>query len=71
MDFESLLSGYKVKACVMSVDILSDDHYGNIRIVAGNKPHCEDIRTAMRIADERMYHDKKEFYDKHPERKYR
>ena len=31
----------------------------------------EDIRNAMRIADERMYNDKKEYYDKHPERRYR
>ena len=31
----------------------------------------EDIRTAMRIADERMYIDKKEYYARYPERKYR
>lgn len=47
MDFDSLLSGYKAKACVMSVDILPDDHYGNIRIVAGNKPHCDDMMATM------------------------
>ena len=31
----------------------------------------EDIRNAMRIADERMYADKKAYYEKYPERKYR
>ena len=31
----------------------------------------EDIRNAMRAADERMYNDKKEYYDKHPEKRYR
>ena len=31
----------------------------------------EDIRTAMRLADEKMYIDKKEYYAKHPELKYR
>ncbi len=31
----------------------------------------EDIRTAMRIADERMYINKKEYYERYPERKYR
>ncbi len=31
----------------------------------------EDIRAAMRIADERMYSDKNEYYEQHPERKYR
>lgn len=47
MDFDKLLSGYKVKACVLSVDILPDDRYGNIRIVAGNKAHCEDMLATM------------------------
>ena len=47
MDFDRLLSGYKAKACVISVDILPDDHYGNIRIVAGNKPHCDDMLATM------------------------
>ncbi len=31
----------------------------------------KDIRTAMRLADERMYADKNEYYEQHPERKYR
>lgn len=30
-----------------------------------------EIRMAMRMADERMYLDKKEYYEKYPERKYR
>ena len=47
MDFEKLLSGYKSKACIMSVDKLPDDRYGNIRIVAGNKPHCDDMLATM------------------------
>ena len=47
MDFESLLSGYKSKACIISVDILPNNHYGNIRIVAGNKPHCVDMLATM------------------------
>ena len=31
----------------------------------------EDIRDAMRIADEKMYLDKKSYYETYPERKYR
>ncbi len=31
----------------------------------------DDIRTAMSKADERMYINKKEYYNAHPERKYR
>ncbi|MBR2549227.1 MAG: sensor domain-containing diguanylate cyclase [Clostridiales bacterium] len=47
MDYEKLLSGYKAKACIISVDIYPDDHYGNIRIVAGNKAHCDDMLKTM------------------------
>ena len=31
----------------------------------------EDIHTAMRLADESMYKNKKEFYEVHPDKKYR
>ena len=31
----------------------------------------KDIKTALRLADERMYDDKKLFYEKHPELKNR
>ncbi|MBO4927865.1 MAG: sensor domain-containing diguanylate cyclase [Clostridiales bacterium] len=47
MDFERLLSGYMNKTCIMSVDKLPDDHYGNIRIAAGNKAHCDDMFNVM------------------------
>ena len=48
MDFDKLLSGYKTKACVISVEIYPDNRFGNIRIVAGNKPHCDDMLKTMR-----------------------
>jgi len=47
MDFEKILSAYKSKACIISVDILPDDHYGNIRITAGNKAHCDEMLATM------------------------
>ena len=47
MDFDKLLSGYKTKACVISVESYPDGRYGNIRIVAGNKPHCDDMLKTM------------------------
>lgn len=43
MDFDSLLSGYKAKTCVISVERFPDGGYGNMRIVAGNKAHCDDM----------------------------
>ena len=100
MDFDSILSAYKTKTCIMSVESYEDGGYGNIRIAAGNKAHCddminvmhkpfipdspydfaigmhvvsdkEDIRIAMRNADQGMYTDKKEYYENHPDRRRR
>ena len=45
MDFESILSNYNAKACVVSVEYYPDGSYGNIRVVAGNKEHCADIEN--------------------------
>ena len=44
MDFKNFLSGYKGKACIISVDRYSDEKYGNIRIVAANKAHAEEVK---------------------------
>lgn len=45
MDFDQILSHYRAKACVMSVELFPDGSYGNIRVVAGNKAHCADMET--------------------------
>ena len=47
MSFEKMLNGYKTKACVMSVEKYSDGSYGNIRIAAGNKAHCDEMLNVM------------------------
>ncbi|MBP5606847.1 MAG: sensor domain-containing diguanylate cyclase [Lachnospiraceae bacterium] len=47
MDFESILSAYKTKTCIMSVENYGDGGYGNIRIAAGNKAHCDDMINVM------------------------
>ena len=44
MDFQSILSAYKCRACVMSVEIYPDGKYGNIRVAAGNKAHADEIK---------------------------
>lgn len=48
MNFDTLLSAYRSKTCVMSVEVFPDGNYGNIRIVAGNKAHCDDMLQTMR-----------------------
>ena len=43
MDFDVLLSHYRAKACVVSIEFFPDGTYGNIRVVAGNKAHYDDM----------------------------
>ena len=43
MSFDELLKRYKAKTCILSVEKIDDKHFGNIRVVAGNKAHCNDI----------------------------
>ena len=47
MGFESILSAYKTKTCIMPVENYGDGGYGNIRIAAGNKAHCDDMLKVM------------------------
>ncbi len=47
MDFDVLLSGYKSKTCIMSVEMFPDGNYGNIRIVAGNQAHYDDMLNTL------------------------
>ena len=43
MDVDSIVSHYKSKACVLSVELFPDGSYGNIRVVAGNRAHCAEM----------------------------
>ena len=48
MNFEQILSAYKTKACILSVEDYGGGRYGNIRIAAGNKAHCDEMLRVMR-----------------------
>ena len=43
MSFDEILKHYKAKTCILSVEKIDATHYGNIRVVAGNQAHCDDI----------------------------
>jgi len=47
MDFDAILKDYKAKTCIISVERFADSDYGNIRVVAGNKAHCDDMEALM------------------------
>ncbi len=47
MDFERILSEYRSKTCIISVEKYPDGSYGNIRIAAGNKAHYDEMANAL------------------------
>ena len=61
----------KLKSRIARLEEQSDKDNVSLSVGTHIVREGEDIRDAMRIADERMYADKKAFYENHPERKYR
>ena len=57
MDFQKFLEYYECKACIMSVETYPDGTYGNIRVVTGNKAHCDDVAmiTGRPVVDDTPY----------------
>ena len=56
----------------MDVDAIrraSDKYEVSFAIGACYESDKKNIRNALRVADERMYEDKKLYYEKHPEKK--
>ena len=47
----------------------SDKYEVSLAIGASFESDKKNIRTALRLADERMYEDKKRYYELHPEKK--
>ena len=70
-EFLILATGCNEEDFYSMADVLkeSSEKSKNIRIAVGAcfADASMDIRKAMRLADEKMYKDKKEFYQNHPE----
>ena len=43
MSFDEILKQYKAKTCIVSIEKTGENKYGNIKVVAGNQAHCDDI----------------------------
>ncbi|MBO4688062.1 MAG: sensor domain-containing diguanylate cyclase [Clostridiales bacterium] len=43
MSFDEILNRYKTKTCVLSIERIDETRYGNIRVMAGNQAHCDEI----------------------------
>ena len=48
MNFQRIVDAIKGMACVISVEKITGDSYGTIRIVAGNKAYVESIESNPR-----------------------
>ena len=46
MDFQAFVDSIDAMTCVISVEMLDNGHYGDIRLVAGNKAYVDSIEQA-------------------------
>ena len=47
MDYEKLVSEHMSRSCIISVEKYENGEYGNIRVVAANKAHIEDVEKVF------------------------
>lgn len=68
MDFQEFVNNIEPMTCIISVEKFSDDSYGNIRLVAGNKAYIDSIENPENVASAQMLHNK--FIPNSPYEKY-
>ena len=58
MDYQKFVDGFELTTCIISVEKFDDGSYGNIRIVAGNKPYIDSIENPYNGAAAHMLNNK-------------
>lgn len=58
MDYQKFVDGFELTTCIISVQRFPDGSYGNIRIVAGNKPYIDSIENPFNGAAAHMLNNK-------------
>ena len=58
MDYQKFVDGFELTTCIISVERFPDGSYGNIRIVAGNKPYIDSIENPFNGAAAHMLNNK-------------
>ena len=58
MDYQKFVDGFELTTCIISVEKFPDGSYGNIRIVAGNKPYIDSIENPYNGAAAHMLNNK-------------
>ena len=68
MNYQDFVDGFELTTCIISVEKFPDGGYGNIRIVAGNKPYIDSIENPYNNASAHMLNNK--FIPNSPYEKY-
>ena len=55
MDFQELVNTYAIPACIISVEKISEDKYGEIRIIAGNPGYLKDNNLPVDVVFGDLY----------------
>ncbi|WP_028515773.1 sensor domain-containing diguanylate cyclase [Ruminococcus flavefaciens] len=58
MNYQEIVDGFVLTTCILSIEKLPDGGYGNIRIVAGNKPYIDSIENPANGASAHMLNNK-------------
>jgi len=58
MNYQEIVDGFVLTTCILSIEKLPDGSYGNIRIVAGNKPYIDSIENPANGASAHMLNNK-------------
>lgn len=58
MDYQEFVNKFDSMTCILSVEILPDGKYGDIRIVAGNKAYIDSIENAATLSASSMLDNK-------------
>lgn len=58
MNYQEIVDGFVLTTCILSIEKLPDGGYGNIHIVAGNKPYIDSIENPANGASAHMLNNK-------------
>ena len=58
MNFQEFVDGFELTTCIISVEKFPNGGYGNIRIVAGNKPYIDSIENPYNSVSAHMLNNK-------------
>ena len=58
MDFQAFVDTFSAMTCIISIEKFPDGHFGNIRLVAGNKAYVASIEDPNNFVSNQMVSNK-------------